>query len=381
MSYSGDIRIEDTIDIKFTTVNTSGVPTSLLGSPVISAYIDNGLIQLTAGITLSVDFDGVTGLNNVRIVAIAANGYAAGTNVQLVITTGTVGGRSVVGYVVDSFSIEKRSALMPTTADRRLDVTAAGNAGIDWGNIEASTTVQGLSGTTVKTATDVETDTQDIQSRLPAALVSGRIDSSVGAMATDVITSTAIQNGALTAAKAAAGFFDAVWSVATRTLTSLGASLVQEIWDRATSALTTVGSIGKLLVDNINATISSRLASADITLAAGKVTVGTNDDKTGYAIGIGGIASTAFAASAIDAAALAQDAEREIADEVLDRNIAGGGSGGTRNVRNALRTLRNKVDTSGGTLTVFEEDDATSAWTGTVTRDAAANPIVEIDPT
>jgi len=134
-------------------------------------------------------------------------------------------------------------------------------------------------------------------------------------------------------------------------------------------------------VDNINATISSRLASADITLAAGKVTVGTNDDKTGYAIGVGGIAATAFAASAIDAAALAQDAEREIADEVLDRNIAGGGSGGTRNVRNALRTLRNKVDTSGGTLTVFEEDDATSAWTGTVTRDAAANPIVEIDPT
>jgi len=354
MSYSGDIRIEDTIDIKFTTVNTSGVPTSLLGSPVISAYIDNGLIQLTAGITLTVDFDGVTGLNNVRIVATAANGYAAGTNVQLVITTGTVGGRSVVGYVVGSFSIEKRSALMPTVADRRFTVESDGMG---------------------------HADVKEWLGSAPNALVSGRVDSRPGALATDVITSTAIQNGALTAAKAAAGFFDAVWSVATRTLTSLGASLVQEIWDRATSALTTVGSIGKLLVDNINATISSRLASADITLAAGKVTVGTNDDKTGYAIGIGGIASTAFAASAIDAAALAQDAEREIADEVLDRNIAGGGSGGTRNVRNALRTLRNKVDTSGGTLTVFEEDDATSAWTGTVTRDAAANPIVEIDPT
>ena len=49
----------------------------------------------------------------------------------------------------------------------------------------------------------------------------------------------------------------AVWSVATRTLTSFG-TLAQDIWDKATSALTTVGSIGKLLVDNINATISSR---------------------------------------------------------------------------------------------------------------------------
>lgn len=35
---------------------------------------------------------------------------------------------------------------------------------------------------------------------------------------------------------------------------------------------------------NLNATISSRLASADISLASGKVTVGTNDDKTGYTL-------------------------------------------------------------------------------------------------
>jgi len=34
--------------------------------------------------------------------------------------------------------------------------------------------------------------------------------------------------------------------------------MVQSIWDKATSALSTAGSIGKLLVDDINATISSR---------------------------------------------------------------------------------------------------------------------------
>lgn len=48
-----------------------------------------------------------------------------------------------------------------------------------------------------------------------------------------------------------------VWSVGTRTLTSFG-TLVADIWAAATSGLTTAGSIGKLLVDNINATISSR---------------------------------------------------------------------------------------------------------------------------
>lgn len=107
--YHGDIHLGDTIDIKFVTTSAStGAPTTLSGTPVISAYIGNSVTQLTAGITLTVDFDGVTGLNNVRIVASSGNGYGAATNVQLVITTGTVGGTSAVGYVVGSFSIDCR---------------------------------------------------------------------------------------------------------------------------------------------------------------------------------------------------------------------------------------------------------------------------------
>ena len=91
-----------------------------------------------------------------------------------------------------------------------------------------------------------------------------------------------------------------VTDVATKTGYSLSAGGVQAIWDALTSALTTVGSIGKLFVDNINATISSRstyaggdtagtatllsrIASA-LTITSGKVTVGTNDDKAGYSL-------------------------------------------------------------------------------------------------
>lgn len=44
----------------------------------------------------------------------------------------------------------------------------------------------------------IEVDTQDIQTRLPAALVSGRIDASVGAMAANVITDTALASSAVT---------------------------------------------------------------------------------------------------------------------------------------------------------------------------------------
>lgn len=46
-------------------------------------------------------------------------------------------------------------------------------------------------GDTAQTAGDIIGDTNDIQTRLPAALVSGRIDASVGAMAANVITAAA----------------------------------------------------------------------------------------------------------------------------------------------------------------------------------------------
>lgn len=128
MSYIGDLRLGDTFDTKFCTVATTGAPTTLAGSPVISAYVGNSTTELTAGITLSVDFDSRTGMHNVRVVATSGNGYATASNYQLALTAGTVGGTSVVGYVVAEFSIENRSALMPTTAARTVVIDAAGLA-------------------------------------------------------------------------------------------------------------------------------------------------------------------------------------------------------------------------------------------------------------
>lgn len=148
MSHIGDFRLGDTFDTKFCTVSTTGAPTTLAGTPVISAYVGNSLTQITAGITLTVDFDAVTGLHNVRVVASGANGYATASNYQLVITTGTVGGTSVVGYVIAEFSIEARSALIPTTAARTLDVSATGEADANvtqWlGTAAAAPTVAGV---------------------------------------------------------------------------------------------------------------------------------------------------------------------------------------------------------------------------------------------
>jgi len=71
------------------------------------------------------------------------------------------------------------------------------------------------------------------------------------------------------------------------------------------------------------------------------------------------------------------------ADDVLARDIGSSSGAGTlneRTVRSALRTVRNKTSVSAGTMTVTKEDDSTSAWTAAVTTNAAADPIVSIDP-
>jgi len=112
-----DRNLEQTFYKSFTTrAFATGIPTTLAGTPVISAYEDASLTQITAGITLGVDHDSVTGLNLITIVATAANGYEAGKDYQLVITTGTVGGVSVVGEVVGEFSIENTSSSLNVAA-------------------------------------------------------------------------------------------------------------------------------------------------------------------------------------------------------------------------------------------------------------------------
>lgn len=103
---SRDRTVGDTFYIAFTTrAFATGIPTTLAGSPVVSAYEDASLTQITAGITLGVDHDSVTGLNMLTIVATGANGFETGKDYQLVITTGTVDSVSVVGEVVGQFSL------------------------------------------------------------------------------------------------------------------------------------------------------------------------------------------------------------------------------------------------------------------------------------
>lgn len=70
----------------------------------------------------------------------------------------------------------------------------------------------------------------------------------------------------------------------------------------------------------------------------------------------------------------------QLGDNLLKRDWTSVSGEAARSVLNALRFLRNKWSLSGTTLTVTKEDDTTTAWTGTVTPTAGADPITGVDP-
>lgn len=106
-----DYTVGDTVYKRFTTrAFATGIPTTLAGAPVVSAYEDDSITQITAGITLGVDHDAVAGLNLLTIVATGANGYETGKSYDFVITAGTVSGVSVVGEVVWHLTLSAEAA-------------------------------------------------------------------------------------------------------------------------------------------------------------------------------------------------------------------------------------------------------------------------------
>lgn len=68
-----------------------------------------------------------------------------------------------------------------------------------------------------------------------------------------------------------------------------------------------------------------------------------------------------------------------VADATLSLDMASVAAPAARSLLNAVRFLRNRWRILGGTLTVYEEDDATPAWTSVITT-SATDPVSESDP-
>lgn len=270
-----DITLEDTFTFNFTTRALTGIPTVLAGVPVLSVLEGDNATPITTGVTVDVDRASVVGLNQGKVVAAAAQGFQAGKSYSVYISTGTVDGVSAVGEVVHEFTI-----------------------GLSAAAVDLANATDGLGALKAACATAV---------------------------------------GFATPTNITAGIITTVTTVTNKTGYSLSTAGILAIWDQLSAAVVTANTMGKLLVDNVNATISSRNATTPPTAT-------------------------------------------QNADALLNRDMSVVSDTTARSPLNALRFLRNKWSVAGTTLTVTKEDDSSAAWTATVSTDATADPIVGNDP-
>lgn len=160
------VPLGDTYYFCFSTRSFStGAPTTLAGTPALSVKEEGNDTVITSGVSVDVDTvtGGVTGLHEASVVATSGNGYEVGKYYTVYISTGTVGGVSVVGEVVGHFRVmpaEDAGAGIPDVNATHIGDTAqTGNdVGADVNAILLDTGTDGVviaAAQTVATVTDV----------------------------------------------------------------------------------------------------------------------------------------------------------------------------------------------------------------------------------
>lgn len=161
-----------------------------------------------------------------------------------------------------------------------------------------------------------------------------------------------------------------------------------------TTLLSRLSSTRATNLDNLDTTVSSRLATSGYTapstpptVAAIRTEMDSNSTKLANldATVSSRLASGSYTApdnTSITAIKAITDTLglTAIADALLKRDFSAVSGEASRSMLNALRAIRNKVSRSGSTITVTKEDDTASAWTATITTDATAAPITTVDP-
>jgi hypothetical protein len=376
----------------------SGVDTTYLEielSPAVNAVALGGTAQTGRDIGASVLLSSGTGTGQISL---SSGTVTVGTNNDKTgYTASTVSDKT--GYALTSAYDAAKTAASQTSVD-----TVAGYLDTEVAAIKAKTDnlpSDPADQSAVEAA--ITAATSGLATASALSTVAGYVDTEVAAIkvVTDKLDTAVELDGSVYRLTA-----NALELAPTGGSAPSAADIADAVWDEALAGHTSAGSAGKVVGDNLNATVSSRLASADYTAPAnGDITsIKAKTDNLPASPAAVGSAMT-LANDALTAAALAADAVTEIqsglatsaeitalndvaaddvADAVLARDLGSGTAAGTseeRTVRSALRILRNKWSISGTTLTVTKEDDTTAAWTAEVSTDAAAEPIVGANPT
>lgn len=201
-------------------------------------------------------------------------------------------GATFTAAASDNFSVIDLAPVQPTVTGRTLDVSAGGEAGIDWANVGTPSSTVSLTNTTVATVTTTTTATNvttvnglaagvitassiAADAITAAKIADGAIDAAT--FAAGAINASAIASDAITAAKVAADvsaeIADAVWEEAIADHSGTAGSTAEQLaaagaagdpWATALPGSYTAGQAGYILGTNLNATVSSRATQTSV---------------------------------------------------------------------------------------------------------------------
>ena len=231
------------------------------------------------------------------------------------------------------------SRLAPTIAGRTLDVTAAGTAGIDWGNVENVTTTINFTNTTIGTVT-ANTDMRGTDNAFLAANAPANFSDLLITATTGLVDIT--QAGA-----------DKVWSSVARTLSS-AANITS---DASAITMSAAGVVGTVNVVNTTTTNTDMRGTDNALLAASYIA----PDNAG------------IAANGVAIGNLNDISVTDILTTQMTESYAADGVAPT--LAQSLFNIQQNIgefSISGTTITVRQIDGITTAMTYTL--DDATNP-------
>jgi len=175
-----------------------------------------------------------------------------------------IGGDAVTADAADNFNtfFDNASTVSAVVID---DVPDTG------GGLDAAATRAALGMSSANLDTQLgglQSDTNDIQTRLPAALTGGRIDASVGAMAAGVVTAAAIATNAIDADAIAS---DAVTEIQSGLATAAALTTVDDLLDTEMPALTAAVAALQADVTDLDTRIPAALVGGRIDSEVGSI--------------------------------------------------------------------------------------------------------------
>ena len=161
-------------------------------------------------------------------------------------------------------------------------------------------------------------------------------------------------------------------------LTATRAGYLDNLSGGAVALESTVGALNDVSSSDVQAAAAAALTAYDPPTKAelDSAVAGMNDLSAAEVRSAVGLAS-----ANLDTQLAALPTAVENADALLTRDMSAPTGEAARSVLNAMRFLRNKWSLSGTTLTVYEEDDTTVAFTATVSTTADADSVTGADPT